>query len=182
MCRFVKGASNRWIFIQSYFSCVCFSFCRCFQLIQKNTLYKWIILSSSSSSFVPQYLNRGCTRFFASKETDKQILQNRKSPEVRSIPSNRIRSIPSNWIDIWLQWPECYWRNVCLPSEEMWQFSVKGSEHGSVYRPDSSVAPLSDTAFRSLFVLICFLFWVSQFKLYNHLFSKNTKSVCLFIL
>lgn len=168
MCRFVKGASNRWIFIQSYFSCVCFSFCRCFQLIKKNTLYKWIILSSSSS-FVPQYLNRGCTRFFASKETDKQILQNRKSPEVRSIPSNRIRSIASNRIDIWLQWPECYWRNVCLPSEEMWQFSVKGSEHGSVYRPDSSVAPLSDTA-------------VSQFKLYNHLFSKNTKSVCLFIL
>ncbi|NXV09588.1 MYO6 protein, partial [Cettia cetti] len=28
-----------------------------------------------------QYLNRGCTRFFANKETDKQILQNRKSPE-----------------------------------------------------------------------------------------------------
>ncbi|XP_074471246.1 unconventional myosin-VI-like isoform X9 [Sebastes fasciatus] len=28
-----------------------------------------------------RYLNRGCTRFFASKETDKQILQNRKSPE-----------------------------------------------------------------------------------------------------
>ncbi|XP_039599331.1 unconventional myosin-VI-like, partial [Polypterus senegalus] len=27
------------------------------------------------------YLNRGCTRFFATKETDKQILQNRKSPE-----------------------------------------------------------------------------------------------------
>lgn len=29
-----------------------------------------------------QYLNRGCTRYFANKETDKQILQNRKSPEV----------------------------------------------------------------------------------------------------
>ncbi|XP_064412568.1 unconventional myosin-VI isoform X2 [Latimeria chalumnae] len=28
-----------------------------------------------------RYLNRGCTRFFANKETDKQILQNRKSPE-----------------------------------------------------------------------------------------------------
>uniref|UniRef100_A0A7N8WMT5 Unconventional myosin-VI n=1 Tax=Mastacembelus armatus TaxID=205130 RepID=A0A7N8WMT5_9TELE len=28
-----------------------------------------------------RYLNRGCTRFFASKDTDKQILQNRKSPE-----------------------------------------------------------------------------------------------------
>ncbi|XP_051781509.1 myosin VIa isoform X5 [Erpetoichthys calabaricus] len=28
-----------------------------------------------------RYLNRGCTRFFATKETDKQILQNRKSPE-----------------------------------------------------------------------------------------------------
>ncbi|XP_029451442.1 unconventional myosin-VI isoform X3 [Rhinatrema bivittatum] len=28
-----------------------------------------------------RYLNRGCTRYFASKETDKQILQNRKSPE-----------------------------------------------------------------------------------------------------
>uniref|UniRef100_A0A7N9AT60 Unconventional myosin-VI n=1 Tax=Mastacembelus armatus TaxID=205130 RepID=A0A7N9AT60_9TELE len=32
-----------------------------------------------------RYLNRGCTRFFASKDTDKQILQNRKSPEVQSI-------------------------------------------------------------------------------------------------
>uniref|UniRef100_A0A8C8G8F3 Unconventional myosin-VI n=1 Tax=Oncorhynchus tshawytscha TaxID=74940 RepID=A0A8C8G8F3_ONCTS len=28
-----------------------------------------------------RYLNRGCTRFFANKDTDKQILQNRKSPE-----------------------------------------------------------------------------------------------------
>uniref|UniRef100_A0A1A7ZVA6 Unconventional myosin-VI n=1 Tax=Nothobranchius furzeri TaxID=105023 RepID=A0A1A7ZVA6_NOTFU len=28
-----------------------------------------------------RYLNRGCTRFFATKDTDKQILQNRKSPE-----------------------------------------------------------------------------------------------------
>uniref|UniRef100_H3CZD5 Unconventional myosin-VI n=1 Tax=Tetraodon nigroviridis TaxID=99883 RepID=H3CZD5_TETNG len=28
-----------------------------------------------------RYLNRGCTRFFASKDTDRQILQNRKSPE-----------------------------------------------------------------------------------------------------
>ncbi|MED6255792.1 Unconventional myosin-VI, partial [Ataeniobius toweri] len=27
------------------------------------------------------YLNRGCTRFFATKDTDKQILQNRKSSE-----------------------------------------------------------------------------------------------------
>lgn len=36
------------------------------------------------NSFVlQQYLNRGCTRYFATKETDKQILQNRKSPEVR---------------------------------------------------------------------------------------------------
>ncbi|XP_033874099.3 unconventional myosin-VI-like isoform X2 [Acipenser ruthenus] len=34
---------------------------------------------SSPESF--RYLNRGCTRFFASKETDKQIPQNRKSPE-----------------------------------------------------------------------------------------------------
>uniref|UniRef100_A0A8C7RLU0 Unconventional myosin-VI n=1 Tax=Oncorhynchus mykiss TaxID=8022 RepID=A0A8C7RLU0_ONCMY len=29
-----------------------------------------------------RYLNRGCTRYFASKDTDKQIMQNRKSPEV----------------------------------------------------------------------------------------------------
>lgn len=29
-----------------------------------------------------QYLNRGCTRYFASAGSDKQILQNRKSPEV----------------------------------------------------------------------------------------------------
>uniref|UniRef100_A0A3Q1EYQ5 Unconventional myosin-VI n=1 Tax=Acanthochromis polyacanthus TaxID=80966 RepID=A0A3Q1EYQ5_9TELE len=28
-----------------------------------------------------RYLNRGCTRYFASKESDKQIMQNRKSPE-----------------------------------------------------------------------------------------------------
>lgn len=28
-----------------------------------------------------RYLNRGCTRYFANKETDKQISQNRKSPE-----------------------------------------------------------------------------------------------------
>uniref|UniRef100_A0A670YDI6 Unconventional myosin-VI n=1 Tax=Pseudonaja textilis TaxID=8673 RepID=A0A670YDI6_PSETE len=36
---------------------------------------------SSPDNF--RYLNRGCTRYFATKETDKQILQNRKSPEVR---------------------------------------------------------------------------------------------------
>nr|XP_043905499.1 myosin VIa isoform X3 [Solea senegalensis] len=34
---------------------------------------------SSPDTF--RYLNRGCTRFFASKDTDKHILQNRKSPE-----------------------------------------------------------------------------------------------------
>ncbi|XP_005248778.1 unconventional myosin-VI isoform X2 [Homo sapiens] len=34
---------------------------------------------SSPDNF--RYLNRGCTRYFANKETDKQILQNRKSPE-----------------------------------------------------------------------------------------------------
>ncbi|XP_066579504.1 myosin VIa isoform X2 [Amia ocellicauda] len=34
---------------------------------------------SAPDSF--RYLNRGCTRYFANKETDKQILQNRKSPE-----------------------------------------------------------------------------------------------------
>ncbi|XP_034078225.1 myosin VIb isoform X1 [Gymnodraco acuticeps] len=28
-----------------------------------------------------RYLNRGCTRYFASKDADKQIMQNRKSPE-----------------------------------------------------------------------------------------------------
>ncbi|XP_063299081.1 unconventional myosin-VI isoform X4 [Pelobates fuscus] len=28
-----------------------------------------------------RYLNRGCTRYFATKDTDKQILKNRKSPE-----------------------------------------------------------------------------------------------------
>uniref|UniRef100_A0A8C9ZNP2 Unconventional myosin-VI n=1 Tax=Sander lucioperca TaxID=283035 RepID=A0A8C9ZNP2_SANLU len=31
-----------------------------------------------------RYLNRGCTRYFASKDADKQIMQNRKSPEVMS--------------------------------------------------------------------------------------------------
>ncbi|KAM5257078.1 unconventional myosin-VI isoform 9-T9 [Ctenodactylus gundi] len=34
---------------------------------------------SSPDNF--RYLNRGCTRYFANRETDKQILQNRKSPE-----------------------------------------------------------------------------------------------------
>ncbi|XP_076874286.1 myosin VIa [Brachyhypopomus gauderio] len=34
---------------------------------------------SSPDSF--RYLNRGCTRYFATKDTDKQILQNRKSAE-----------------------------------------------------------------------------------------------------
>uniref|UniRef100_A0A8D2LX86 Unconventional myosin-VI n=1 Tax=Varanus komodoensis TaxID=61221 RepID=A0A8D2LX86_VARKO len=34
---------------------------------------------SSPDNF--RYLNRGCTRYFATKETDKHILQNRKSPE-----------------------------------------------------------------------------------------------------
>uniref|UniRef100_A0A672FYT2 Unconventional myosin-VI n=1 Tax=Salarias fasciatus TaxID=181472 RepID=A0A672FYT2_SALFA len=34
---------------------------------------------SSPDTF--RYLNRGCTRFFASKDTDKQIMQNRKSKE-----------------------------------------------------------------------------------------------------
>ncbi|KAL2081863.1 hypothetical protein ACEWY4_021681 [Coilia grayii] len=34
-----------------------------------------------SSPDTYRYLNRGCTRYFATKETDKQILQNRKSPE-----------------------------------------------------------------------------------------------------
>ncbi|XP_044146228.1 unconventional myosin-VI isoform X4 [Bufo gargarizans] len=34
---------------------------------------------SSPDNF--RYLNRGCTRYFASKDTDKQILQNRKSSE-----------------------------------------------------------------------------------------------------
>ncbi|XP_074847091.1 unconventional myosin-VI [Carettochelys insculpta] len=34
---------------------------------------------SSPDNF--RYLNRGCTRYFATKDTDKEILQNRKSPE-----------------------------------------------------------------------------------------------------
>uniref|UniRef100_A0A669C9W6 Unconventional myosin-VI n=1 Tax=Oreochromis niloticus TaxID=8128 RepID=A0A669C9W6_ORENI len=36
---------------------------------------------SSPDTF--RYLNRGCTRFFATKDTDKHIMQNRKSPEVQ---------------------------------------------------------------------------------------------------
>uniref|UniRef100_A0A3B4ZVD2 Unconventional myosin-VI-like n=1 Tax=Stegastes partitus TaxID=144197 RepID=A0A3B4ZVD2_9TELE len=36
---------------------------------------------SSPDTF--RYLNRGCTRFFATKDTDKNIMQNRKSPEVQ---------------------------------------------------------------------------------------------------
>lgn len=34
---------------------------------------------SSPDNF--RYLNRGCTRYFANKDSDKQIMQNRKSPE-----------------------------------------------------------------------------------------------------
>nr|XP_021322822.1 myosin-VI isoform X1 [Danio rerio] len=34
---------------------------------------------NSPDSF--RYLNRGCTRYFANKDSDKQIMQNRKSPE-----------------------------------------------------------------------------------------------------
>ncbi|TSL47582.1 Unconventional myosin-VI [Bagarius yarrelli] len=34
---------------------------------------------SSPNSF--RYLNRGCTRYFATKDTDQKLLQNRKSPE-----------------------------------------------------------------------------------------------------
>ncbi|XP_075058764.1 unconventional myosin-VI isoform X8 [Mixophyes fleayi] len=34
-----------------------------------------------------RYLNRGCTRYFASKDTDKQILKNRKSPEYLKLGS-----------------------------------------------------------------------------------------------
>ncbi|KAB0405477.1 hypothetical protein E2I00_017467, partial [Balaenoptera physalus] len=40
---------------------------------------------SSPDNF--RYLNRGCTRYFANKETDKHILQNRKSPENKSTQS-----------------------------------------------------------------------------------------------
>ncbi|XP_023249558.1 unconventional myosin-VI-like isoform X1 [Seriola lalandi dorsalis] len=32
-----------------------------------------------------RYLNRGCTRYFASKDSDKQIMQNRKSPEHQKV-------------------------------------------------------------------------------------------------
>lgn len=35
--------------------------------------------------FLMQYLNRGCTRYFATKDTDQKVLQNRKSPEVRHL-------------------------------------------------------------------------------------------------
>lgn len=34
-----------------------------------------------------QYLNRGCTRYFATKDTDQKVLQNRKSPEVKYLCS-----------------------------------------------------------------------------------------------
>uniref|UniRef100_A0A665WRM7 Unconventional myosin-VI n=1 Tax=Echeneis naucrates TaxID=173247 RepID=A0A665WRM7_ECHNA len=40
---------------------------------------------NSPDSF--RYLNRGCTRYFACKDSDKQIMQNRKSPEVMSHPA-----------------------------------------------------------------------------------------------
>lgn len=40
-------------------------------------------LSSLLCLIALQYLNRGCTRFFATKDTDKHIMQNRKSPEVQ---------------------------------------------------------------------------------------------------
>lgn len=37
--------------------------------------------------FLMQYLNRGCTRYFATKDTDQKVLQNRKSPEVKYLCS-----------------------------------------------------------------------------------------------
>ncbi|KAK3506666.1 hypothetical protein QTP70_013172 [Hemibagrus guttatus] len=44
---------------------------------------------SSPNSF--RYLNRGCTRYFATKDTDQKVLQNRKSPEFfrKNIPLTR---------------------------------------------------------------------------------------------
>nr|prf myosin VI:SUBUNIT=heavy chain [Mus musculus] len=50
---------------------------------------------SSPDNF--RYLNRGCTRFFANKETDKQILQNRKSPEYVKAGSLEGSSIRRPW-------------------------------------------------------------------------------------
>uniref|UniRef100_A0AAX7V8A3 Unconventional myosin-VI n=1 Tax=Astatotilapia calliptera TaxID=8154 RepID=A0AAX7V8A3_ASTCA len=50
---------------------------------------------SSPDTF--RYLNRGCTRFFATKDTDKHIMQNRKSPEVqyaeKSLSSTTMKKI-----------------------------------------------------------------------------------------
>ncbi|XP_059898362.1 myosin VIa [Gadus macrocephalus] len=49
---------------------------------------------TSPDSF--RYLNRGCTRFFSNKDTDKQIPQNRKSAEVSSptVPHPRRQKVP----------------------------------------------------------------------------------------
>lgn len=49
--------------------------------------YFWILTLINIFFFLDclyflQYLNRGCTRYFASKDSDKQILQSRKSSEV----------------------------------------------------------------------------------------------------
>lgn len=46
-------------------------------------LWNFAHLSSLLCLIALQYLNRGCTRFFATKDTDKHIMQNRKSPEVQ---------------------------------------------------------------------------------------------------
>uniref|UniRef100_A0A3B3WBP3 Unconventional myosin-VI n=1 Tax=Poecilia mexicana TaxID=48701 RepID=A0A3B3WBP3_9TELE len=44
---------------------------------------------SSPDTF--RYLNRGCTRFFATKDTDQQILQNRKSSEVNLLKAGPLK-------------------------------------------------------------------------------------------
>ncbi|KAM8917440.1 myosin VIb isoform 3-T3 [Spinachia spinachia] len=48
---------------------------------RRNCIWTLRTASGSVGSDRHQYLNRGCTRYFASKDADKQIMQNRKSPE-----------------------------------------------------------------------------------------------------
>lgn len=50
-----------------------------------------------------QYLNRGCTCYFATKDTDQKILQNRKSPEVKYLFAWLITEV-SSFLPVKMSW------------------------------------------------------------------------------
>lgn len=63
-----------------------------------------------------QYLNRGCTRYFASAGSDKQILQNRKSPEVMmgSYRSSMKEKKKKGAFPVFFQFTSSFYEILCL--------------------------------------------------------------------